>query len=178
MLSVYKVADFFIELAQNENEEFMTNLRLQKLLYFAQGWSLARNGRPLFSEPVEAWVYGPVVRSAYQKYAPYRANPIIQAEEELDELSEDDMSLLLDVYRYYGRYTASALVELSHKTQPWADAMQKGQNSEISHEAMRAFFLSQPALPAFDDEVLNMLPIVEGYLSEEGVMIFPKEDNC
>jgi uncharacterized phage-associated protein len=59
MAKVQDVARFFIDLAQHQNErnsgDLMTNLRLQKLLYFAQGWYLARFGKALFDEPIEAW---------------------------------------------------------------------------------------------------------------------------
>ena len=52
MADVQDVARFFIDLAKRQNDlergDLMTNLRLQKLLYFAQGWHLARFGRPLF----------------------------------------------------------------------------------------------------------------------------------
>jgi len=179
MLSAMKVADFFIEIAQNGNEEFMTPLRLQKLLYFAQGWNLARHNRPLFSERIEAWNYGPVVREVYNKYAPYGRNPITQPKSQLDDLSDDDMSLLLDVFREYGRYTAAALVEKSHDTAPWREAILAGQNAEISIERMRTYFSSLPSqLASFDEDVEKMLPIVEGFINEEGVTIFPKEGSC
>ena len=53
--------------------DLMTNLRLQKLLYFAQGWHLARFGRPLFDASIEAWPYGPVVPEVYRAYKEYGA---------------------------------------------------------------------------------------------------------
>lgn len=179
MLSAMKVADFFIEIAQNENEEFMTPLRLQKLLYFAQGWSLARYNRPLFAERVESRPLGPVVREVYNKYAIYGKRPITQPESQLDDLSDDDLSLLLDVYREYGRFTASALVDMSHDTEPWQSAMLFGQNAEITAEKMQRYFSSLPKqLPSFDEEVEKILPIIKGTVNEEGVTIFPQEDFC
>ena len=74
MAKVQDVAKFFIGLANEQAEQnqgdLMTNLRLQKLLYFAQGWYLARYGKPLFSDEIEAWTYGPVVPEVYQTYKP------------------------------------------------------------------------------------------------------------
>lgn len=59
MAKVQDVAKFFIgyatEQAKNGQGELMTNLRLQQLLYLAQGWHLARYGRPLFEEKIKAW---------------------------------------------------------------------------------------------------------------------------
>ena len=75
MANVHDVAQFFIglanEQANNEQGDMMTNLRLQKLLYFAQGWHLARYGKPLFDDDIEAWQYGPVVPSVYNAYKQY-----------------------------------------------------------------------------------------------------------
>ena len=49
-------------------EEFMTNMKLQKMLYYQQGFHLAYFGEPLFDEEIEAWMYGPVVPSVYDEY--------------------------------------------------------------------------------------------------------------
>ncbi|MBQ7262906.1 MAG: DUF4065 domain-containing protein [Synergistaceae bacterium] len=51
-------------------------LKLQKLLYYCQGYALALTGKPLFPEPVEAWRYGPVVDSVYQAYKRYKGATI------------------------------------------------------------------------------------------------------
>ena len=173
MLTAYEAADFFIELTQSEEEEFMTPLRLQKLLYFAQGWSLARHGRPLFHESIVAWKYGPVVREVYEKYKPYMANPIIQPTARLDLIQGEDLSLLLDVYREYGCYTAKMLVRMTHQTKPWLDAVQ---GMEIPIESMRSYFSALTTqLPSFEDEIEQFLPVVEGYRDQNGVTIFPQE---
>ena len=54
----------------------LTNLKLQKLLYYAQGWFLAKNRRTLFGEPLRAWVRGPVVYEVWAKFRNYRWKPI------------------------------------------------------------------------------------------------------
>ncbi len=64
---VSDIANYFIWRV-NAHEEFgenITNLQLQKLLYYAQGFNVAWYGRPLFLQPIEAWVHGPVVRDLY-----------------------------------------------------------------------------------------------------------------
>ena len=84
MADVQDVARFFIDLAKRQNDldrgDMMTNLRLQKLLYFAQGWHLARFGRPLFDASIEAWPYGPVVPEVYRAYKEYGREGIASAE--------------------------------------------------------------------------------------------------
>jgi len=54
----------------------LTNLKLQKLLYYSQAWYLALNDETLFSDDIEAWVHGPVVSSVYQEYKKYRYHDI------------------------------------------------------------------------------------------------------
>ena len=68
MATVFDVADFFIDIANMSEDDQMTNLKLNKLLYYAQGVFLARTGKPLFDDDIEAWDLGPVVSCIYQKY--------------------------------------------------------------------------------------------------------------
>ena len=62
--SALTVADYFLYKANKEKKP-ITNKKLQKLVYYAQAWSLVLNNKKLFSEPIEAWVHGPAVRSLY-----------------------------------------------------------------------------------------------------------------
>lgn len=77
MAAAETAAKFFIMLANQRDDDFITNLKLNKLLYYAQGAYLARTGRPLFNEQIEAWAYGPVVPSIYRKYKVCGKNPIV-----------------------------------------------------------------------------------------------------
>lgn len=67
MVKPQDVADYFIWLA-NDSGSFISNLKLQKLVYYAQAWYLAIYGQSLFDEDFEAWVHGPIIPSLYQKY--------------------------------------------------------------------------------------------------------------
>lgn len=58
MANVFDVANFFVYVANQNEDDQMTNLKLNKLLYFAQGAFLSRTGRPLFSAEMEAWPLG------------------------------------------------------------------------------------------------------------------------
>ena len=60
----------------------LTNMKVNKLVYFAQGHCLSKYGRPLFTEPIEAWPHGPVVPEVYRAYRKYGDRPI----EKYDEL--------------------------------------------------------------------------------------------
>ena len=85
------VANFFITVGlMNEGTE-MTNARINKLLYFAQGWHLAKTGEPLFNDNIEAWDYGPVVHSVYSEFKRYGKNIITEPSENFDlNLMQDD----------------------------------------------------------------------------------------
>ena len=58
MLKAIDVANFFVDLANSDPDDCMTNLRVNKLLYFAQAWSVVRRNKPLFEEDMQAWKYG------------------------------------------------------------------------------------------------------------------------
>lgn len=57
-------------------QDFITNLKLQKLLYYSQAWHLAIYDEPLFQDRIEAWVHGPVVPSVFREYRSFRWSPI------------------------------------------------------------------------------------------------------
>jgi uncharacterized phage-associated protein len=137
------VANYFIWRA-NADEEFgenITNLKLQKLMYYAQGFHLAWYGDPLFSEPIEAWAHGPVVRPLYFEYQKYEANPLPTPEGfDPGAIDEQTRRLLEEVYQVYGQYSAWGLRNLTHEEAPWKDTPR---NATISHDAMRTFFADQ-----------------------------------
>ena len=71
MLTCFDVADYFLAQCDEDSGDIISNLKLQKLVYYAQGFSLAFFGEALFSEPIEAWMHGPVVPALYRKYSHY-----------------------------------------------------------------------------------------------------------
>lgn len=161
MASVQDVATFFIDLAQKQNEanrgDLMTHLRLQKLLYFAQGWHLARHGTPLFSDPIEAWQYGPVVPDVYQQYRKFGRQGIVLVNSTSDTVfTPSEYDLLLDVAREYDRYSTSELVDISHAADaPWSHT---AQSNEIPCSEIQSYFAAKKPLPSFDD-LLDGYPV-------------------
>lgn len=51
-----------------EDSEYITNLKLQKLLYYIQGEYMAKMNTPLFNDDFLAWEHGPIIREVYDKY--------------------------------------------------------------------------------------------------------------
>lgn len=140
MASVHDVAAFILgELGQ------MGTMKLQKLVYYAQAWSIVWDEHPLFSEGVEAWDKGPVVRELYREH---RGVPTIAALDRGDPsaLSPDQKATIAAVLAFYGTCDEWWLSELSHRESPWLDAREAGTpNPIISHAAMQAFFSRYPA---------------------------------
>ncbi len=149
MVRALDVAEYLIHLAapgEDEDIDCLSHLRLQKLLYYVQGWHLAAFGKPLFEGRIEAWTYGPVVREVYPvfKECGYNAIPPSKGQEP-PSLSQRDKAFIRSVWQEYKQYSATALRDMTHKEAPWLDA--RGNcapgdrcESEITREAMRAFF--------------------------------------
>jgi uncharacterized phage-associated protein len=126
---VERIAEYFIWRANSDSDlgENITHLKLQKLLYYAQGFHLAWYGEPLFDDPIRAWAHGPVVNSMYQRYRDYGATPIPDPED-FDPTCLDDQTreLLEEVYSVYGQYSAWGLRNLTHEEDPWKDTSRDG----------------------------------------------------
>jgi uncharacterized phage-associated protein len=67
-LTAMAVAEYFLTLQEEEAGDLISHMKLQELLYYAQGLHLALNGRPLFDDTIEAWTHGPVVPTVYREF--------------------------------------------------------------------------------------------------------------
>ncbi|MCK4386606.1 MAG: SocA family protein [Candidatus Pacebacteria bacterium] len=138
------VAKYFIYLASQEfvgddkEREGITNLKLQKILYFAQAYYLAKLGRPLFSDNIEAWEYGPVVPVVYRKYKINKSNPIID-EKDKSSLSVEDKKIVRKIWDSFGGYSTSRLVDITHAHTPWREA-NKSTSQIIHHKTIREYY--------------------------------------
>jgi uncharacterized phage-associated protein len=114
------VAHAFVSFC-NEHGDLVTNLKLQKLLYYAQGWYLALRGETLFPEQLEAWVHGPVCKEVYQECKIFGHKPIIW-EDDLNSFSAELVEHVKDVWEAYGQFSAFDLEQLTHQETPWKEA--------------------------------------------------------
>ena len=119
--------------------EGITNLKLQKMLYFEQVYFLATLNRPLFSGRIEAWEYGPVVPCIYRQYKKNGSNPII-SEKYTSTLSDEDKKEMRQVWRLFGGYSASRLISITHANDPWKDAY-KRTNKTITHKSLTEYYM-------------------------------------
>lgn len=127
-----QVANVFIR--RHGGDITITNLVLNKLVYFAQVEALRRTGEPLFEDGIEAWDYGPVEREVYSVYQKYGRGRILAPEGVPAE--DDRTAAIVDVTaEKYGPLTAFDLVDLSHREgSAWNNVYKQGSNAEISNE--------------------------------------------
>ena len=133
---IYLASQAFV--GDNKEREGITNLKLQKVLYFAQAYYLSKVGRLLFSDNIEAWAYGPVVPDVYKKFRSNKSNPII-FEKDTSSLSDEDKEILKKVWGTFGGYSASKLVDITHAHTPWKEA-NKTTSQIISHKAIKDYY--------------------------------------
>lgn len=132
------VAEYFIAKVNRRVGDYMSNLKLQKLLYYAQGFHVAMHaGEPLFPESLLAWRLGPVVRPVWQKYCSLGKDPIPKPPRYRDAFPPEVRELLDAVNSVYGRFEPSALTALTHNETPWK---RTPLNAVIPLELIREFF--------------------------------------
>jgi uncharacterized phage-associated protein len=125
MTRALDIARFFIFLKENDPRGLeLSNLKLQKLMYYAQGYFLALYGKPLFDDPIEAWKYGPVIREVYNKYKSFGDLDIYEDDHSnynYMELDSKKQSVIAYVWKILGEKTAGTLVDKTHSESPWLD---------------------------------------------------------
>ena len=140
MLSAKDVAEYFLTLANPEVGDHISNLKLQKLVYYAQGFNLAIFDEPLFPENIYAWEHGPVIPALYHEYKEYGAGNIPTPQGvDFSKFNEDTQELLDEIHSVYGQYAAWKLRNMTHEEPPWKEAYEAG-HSTISQETMKEYF--------------------------------------
>lgn len=127
--------------SNKEIKEGVTNLKLQKLLYFAQAAHLAVYDKPLIAkEEFEAWSLGPVIASLYHKYKENNKASIPVPEKDCSD--PELKAFLTEIWKIFGKYTASELVQLSHRQgTPWQEHYHSGnKNEKIPNEEIKQFY--------------------------------------
>lgn len=179
MLSALDIANFFVDISVRGKENDITNLKLNKLVYYAQAWAFVKFGRGLFSEKVEAWDNGPVVPSVYHAFKEYGKN-IIQHTKGVytpEKFTAEDIDFLLDVDNNYSKYSASELVRQTHEPGgPWESVYIAGvKNIEIPPDKMKSYYSDKKLQPLKIDT--SVIPEI-GRRGKDGIIILPAEDYC
>lgn len=136
VVTAQDVAEYFLIKASSE-EDSLSNLKLQKLLYYAQGFHLAIYDTPLFADTIEHWMHGPVVPTVYDRYKNCGSGPIAVPTELNERLSNDKKEFLDQIHEVYGQYSAWRLRNMTHDEAPWKNTHSR---QIISHEVLKDFF--------------------------------------
>ena len=157
----YKVLDVCRHVINysNKYDYGISNLKLQKVLYFIQAYFLTKkkDHTPCFDGKIEAWDFGPVVPEAYLEYKQYGSGdiPTIKSFIMFDEdnvwnskrvkfedttISDDDKSIIDKIIDKFADYSATDLVSLTQKQSPWIDAYIPYQNKEIKIGSIMEYF--------------------------------------
>lgn len=140
MAKAYEVARYILGFSEPDAGDAISNLKLQKLLYYVQGFHLAIFNEPLFEEPIKAWEHGPVVEEVYFRYKDFGANAIVDESDIEFTLSEPQKEMIADVYNVYGQFSAWKLRNMTHDEMPWGTTPK---NAVISHEKLYQHFSAQ-----------------------------------
>lgn len=143
--TAFKIADYFIYIA-NDTHSFLSNLKLQKLVYYAQAWHLAFYDTPLFNEDFEAWGHGSVIPALFEEYQKFSFKPIEKEVEEphFPEELQEFLDKIVDDYFFRDGYELELMV---CEEEPWLAArgdLPKDQdaNAPITKESMRDYYLA------------------------------------
>lgn len=142
--TVFNVANYFLRLDYADSaSDGISNLKIQKLVYYAYGFYAALNdGAKLFDEGFEAWAHGPVVPDLYHKYKDYGRNLVPFDPDSIVDFTASQEELIEDVYRELGQFSAWRLRDMTHAESPWLDNRDT-ENGVISHEDIYNYFLTR-----------------------------------
>lgn len=141
MVSVFDVAQYILQ-----KTGAITTMKLQKLCYYSQAWSLVWDEEPLFDETIEAWANGPVIPALYREHkGSYTLSAVPNGNPE--KLTQYQKDTIDKVVNFYSKYNPQQLSDLTHMESPWKDAREgipDGMRSdeEITHASMGEYYSS------------------------------------
>lgn len=144
MPTALDVAAWFVGSIDRDAGDSITHLKLQKLVYYAQAWSLAIRGEPIFAEDLQAWAHGPVAESVFHAYKGYGWDAL-PAPDGVPEFDRPTTEILDDVLAIYGDLSAKHLERLTHREFPWRAARgtlppEARSSAIITKDSMRDYY--------------------------------------
>lgn len=144
---IEEIADCFLRIVDRDSGSTITPLKLQKILYYTQGYYLAMNDKALFKEDFQAWAHGPANPKIYDMYKKYGYNSIDYPKSKPAKINDEILNFLYDIWSTFGIYDGKYLEKLTHSEDPWINARKKAncQDGEscteiITKESMKEFF--------------------------------------
>lgn len=142
MYKAQEIAQYVIWFCDKQNYA-ISNLKLQKILYFIQAEFLIETKKPCFEDQIEAWDFGPVVPSVYFEYRVYGGSniPCTITLRMMRAFSKKVRELIDGIVAECAKYSASTLVDITHSQSPWIDAYNRpGINNPITNESIINYF--------------------------------------
>jgi uncharacterized phage-associated protein/uncharacterized Zn finger protein (UPF0148 family) len=142
------VSTYFLSKVDDEAGDFISHLKLQKLVYYAQAWTLVFFNKPILEEDFQAWVHGPIIPNLYSNYNKFGKNPIPKVTVLDESIFDKDEKLILEgIWNVYGKYNAKYLEALIHEEDPWRNARGDCKEDEqcmnvITKEGMKDYYAS------------------------------------
>ncbi len=154
--SAKAVANVFLHLAKSEGTT-IAPMKIQKLVYFANGWALGLAGQPLIQENVQAWKYGPVIEELYHEFKRFGSGPItqnatnvsldpsslqlIEEAPQIPDSDEDAHALIRKIWDVYGKFSGPQLSNLTHKSDtPWDKTYNGSHQQVIPNKVIQEYF--------------------------------------
>ena len=141
MPTAMAVAEYILTLSDPDIGDIISNLKMQKLLYYCQCACLAIHDRPLFEEIMENWDHGPVVPAVYREYKVHGNDALpFPSYYDFDQLTDDEVSVINEIYNVYGQFSAWRLKAMTQQEPPWLDT-EPGE--VMSHKQLKRYFKTQ-----------------------------------
>jgi uncharacterized phage-associated protein len=160
-----EIAEYIVRLATAHGDD-ISPMKLQKILYYAQGAFLALKGEPIFDDEMHALPHGPVVLSVYEEYKKFGDKPIDRKTCDNADLSDVEKTALNELYKKYRSFTASELRNKTHGETPWADTQK---NHVISKDRIKVYFKDNIYA---DNLLFKDIPIEYGHTDSSGIVVF------
>ena len=141
MNTAQDIANYILVNSCPEEGDLISHLKLQKLLYYCQGFHLAIHNSPLFKETIEHWDHGPVVPDVYKDYKEYGSNALpVPHNFDYTLLSSQTKEIIDEVRIVYGQFSAWKLRDMTHQEPPWQNT---NACEEITHQQLKNYFSTQ-----------------------------------
>ena len=141
--SVFRLANYILG-----KQGPMTAMKLQKLLYYSQAWSLVWDEKTIFSKKIKAWANGPIIPEVYQRHkGKFKLEKNFFSSKKKADFTTEQQETIHAVLKGYGNKSAFYLSELTHQEDPWKNARQgikpgERSNIEITHASMAEYYSS------------------------------------
>ena len=141
MYTAIEIANYITEYEHSQNRS-ISNLKLQKLLYFVQAQFFRELGEPCFSDKIEAWSFGPVVVNVYHAYKIYGSMDITEVKEDIyiGIISTRDKNIINQVLELFSDTPIYELVDITLHQTPWIYAKRNPFDNEITKASIQQFF--------------------------------------